>query len=206
MSKLTLRDEWIEAKKLLNSADKNERIAVANHDTRAFGDRIYPYLEKVFSYVIRRVGSAPLAEDIVSDTFKDALQNHRKFRQEDPYCWLLGIARRKVADAFRSKRRRGEIRWTDPKVEAIATSNGNPHTILEDTERANLLRSLVMRLSQDQREALLLQHLEDLTQYEVAAVMNKSVQSVNSLQQRARKNLHKWGYQYFDDTNGGMSL
>lgn len=206
MSKLTLRDEWIEAEKPLNSADKNKRIAVANHDTRAFGDRIYPYLEKVFSYVIRRVGSAALAEDVVSDAFKDALQNHRKFRQEDPYCWLLGIARRKVADAFRSKRRRGEIRWTDPKVEAIASSNGNPHTILEDNERAILLRSLVMRLPQDQREALLLQHLEELTQQEAAAVMGKSVQSVNSLQQRARKNLQKWGYQYFDETNGGMSL
>jgi len=206
MSKLTLRDEWIEAKKPLNSADTNERIAVANHDTRAFGDRIYPYLEKVYSYVVRRIGSAALAEDIVSETFKDALQNHRKFRQEDPYCWLLGIARRKVADAYRSQRRRDEIRWTDPKVEAIATSNGNPHAILEDTERVILLRSLVMRLPQDQREALLLQHLEELSQYEVAAVMGKSVKSVNSLQQRARKNLHRWGYQYFDETNGGESL
>lgn len=202
MSKL----DWIETKQPLSSADNYERIAVANEETRAFGDRIYPYLDRVYSYVVRRVGSPALAEDISAETFKDALLNRCKFRQEDPYCWLLGIARRKVADAFRNKRRRGEIRWSHPKVESVESHDGNPQTLLEDRERARLLRDLVMRLPRDQREALLLQHLEQLSQYEAAAVMGKSVQSVNSIQQRARQNLHRWGYQYFEDTNGGEGL
>lgn len=146
------------------------------------------YLDEVFAYISRRVPTREDAEDATAETFAAAFASIRRFRGDDPRCWLLGIARRKVADSLRrSKRRRDNECHLDMDV-AMPPS---------DATRLAELRRIVLGLPAHQREAIMLQHLEGLSVAEVAEVMGKSVSATNSLLQRARESLYRAGKDFF---------
>jgi RNA polymerase sigma-70 factor (ECF subfamily) len=170
--------------------------------TRLFDD----HFDRVYSYVARRVASRDLAEDVTADTFRAAIESIGKLKRQDPYLWLLGIARRKVADAFRDERKRRSVRLGSELDAVACPDHERPDEVALTVERAAELRKLVLRLPEDQREALLLQHLELLSQDSIAHVMRKSPAAVNSLQQRARSNILKWGAGYFTESDLGGNI
>src|SRR5579871_2351849 len=66
------------------------------------------FLRDVYHYVARRVPQQE-AEDITAEVFPAAFEALPRFRGDGgPRAWLLGIARRKVADALRRRSRRRE--------------------------------------------------------------------------------------------------
>jgi RNA polymerase sigma-70 factor (ECF subfamily) len=127
----------------------------------------------------------------------------------DARLWLLGIARRKVIDSRRRSWRRRETLESENSEDrkftelagAMQPSTGPEATLLR-TEAIQQIRALVDSLKEEQREALLLQHLEALTIAEIAVVMGRSPAAINSLLQRARTALHRRGQAYFSDLEG----
>ena len=65
------------------------------------------------------------------------------------------------------------------------------------SEARRVLDGLVAELGHDQREALMLQYVEQLSIAEIAVVMGRSPSSVKSLLQRARTSLYRRGKGYF---------
>src|SRR5216683_2337983 len=109
-----------------------------------------------------------------------------------PYLWLLGIARRKIADSLRRRAVRrevlhselaGDAPGSDPLWETLVTVEG-PEAALVRAEARRVVRDLVAELSPDQREAVLLQYMERLSVAEIAAVMGRSPAAVTGLLQR----------------------
>lgn len=136
----------------------------------------------VFRYALRRLGHLQDAEDVAAETLAAAIQGLSRFRKEtEPRLWLLGIARRKVTDALRRRRR------TSP----IGMASGSSEAFVFQEERASALRRLIDGLPEAQREALLLQTAEELSVAEIARVMGRSASSVNSLLGRAKDNLRE---------------
>jgi RNA polymerase sigma-70 factor (ECF subfamily) len=156
------------------------------------GDLRERYLSEVFAYVSRRLPTSEDAEDAAAETFQAAFLSLSRLRGQDPRLWLLGIARRKVADSLRKRSRRRESALSD-QIAAVST----PHSATEQEEAARAIRRIVMALPEDQREALLLRHLEGLSQAEIAVVLGRSPAAVNSLLQRARARAFREGKDYF---------
>jgi RNA polymerase sigma-70 factor (ECF subfamily) len=164
------------------------------------------YLEEIFRYVWQRVSSAEEAEDITAEVFAAATTGLPRFRgQCPPYLWLLSIARRQIALARRRRAVRRETLASelvdeepdgDAFVDALAAVDG-PEATLMQAEARQVLGELLARLSADQREALMLQYMEQLSVAEIAVVMGRSPASVNSLLQRARATLYRRGRAYF---------
>lgn len=150
------------------------------------------YLEVVYAYASRRLVTTADAEDVVAETFQVAIQNLHRKRNSDTKLWLFGIARRKVADTLRKRKRRRE----DSLQPWLATSE-SPQNNLERAESVASIRRIVLSLPDDQREALLLQHLEGLSIAEIGIVMGRSAAAINSLLQRARKRAFQEGKDYF---------
>jgi RNA polymerase sigma-70 factor (ECF subfamily) len=170
------------------------------------------YLEDVLRYVLRRVSRQEEAEDITAEVFAAAFLGLPRFRGPcSPYPWLLGIARRKIADALRrravqretlaSELLGGDLDAGAPWA-ARVTAEG-PEAAVVRAEAARVLCTLMAELGGDQREALLLQHMEQLTVPEIAVVMRRSPASVKSLLQRARATLRRRGHGYFLDDDEG---
>jgi RNA polymerase sigma-70 factor (ECF subfamily) len=169
------------------------------------------YLGDIVRYVSRRVPRQEV-EDLTMQVFAAALEALPRFRgQCPPRVWLLKIARGRVIDALRRRAVRQETlaseldergQGTDPLAEAPASAVEGPAAALERAEARRVIRELVERLRPDQREALLLQYVEELSIGEIAVIMGRSPAAVNSLLQRARAALFQLGRPYFLDEEG----
>lgn len=166
----------------MESHQVNERIAL---DTRPGNppirrkredlDTLFEeHFEAVYRFLSRRLGNPEDAKDAAAETFAAAVAR-RCPRGVAPRCWLYGIARRKLADTLRKRRRHENL---DPNL--VDPSN---------MESSVAIRRSIEALPPNQRDAFLLQALEDLSVEEIAHVMGRSRTSVKALLQRARETL-----------------
>jgi RNA polymerase sigma-70 factor, ECF subfamily len=193
---------WI-ARKAAREAKHTQREGLAAETLYA------QYLDVVYRYVARRVHPPEEAEDITAEVFAAAIQMLPRFRGEcRPETWLLGIANRKVADTLRRRQRRRETLTTDlghatqdttALLDALLAPTASPEVQTLRAEAQQLVRALVNGLKSEQREALLLQYVEELSVAEIAIVMRKSPAAVNSLLQRARQAISRQARGYFTD-------
>lgn len=96
--------------------------------------------------------------------------------------WVFTIAHHRMVDEARRARRRPSLVLTEVVAEPPpGNAEGDAMEALSD-ER---VRSLLDRLSPDQRQVLLLRIVADLSLVEVATALDKTVGAVKSLQHRA---------------------
>ena len=165
------------------------------------------HLDDVFRYVARRLARREDAEDVCAEVFAAAFEALPRFRGDvEPRLWLLGIARRKVADALRRKTLRREVDFPAEWDEADPNRHASPPRALIREESRAAMHELLSKLKDEQREALLLKYVEELSVEEIAVVMNRSHAAANSLLQRARAAAFKGGRDYFLDFETSQSL
>lgn len=139
-----------------------------------------PYLDDVLRYAFFRLGSREDAEDVAVQVRHASL---RMKEVEDPRIFLIGIARRKVADILRRRSRAPQVRSLDDP--SFAPPGGADD--LEAIHRRAAIAGVMRKLPDDQREALALKYLIGLSAAEIASLTEKTPAAVNSLLQRARE-------------------
>lgn len=139
-------------------------------------------LPVVYGYFVRRCGDRGTAEDLTSDTFLAAMDAAR--RADPPPVtlpWLLGVARHKLADHYR----RRSDRFTVPTAEPPEPNTENDSW---DAELDRIVaESVLARLSEPHRAALVLRYLDDRSVPECAEVLGRTVHATEALLVRARR-------------------
>ena len=141
----------------------------------------------VYGYLLARCGSRVLAEDLTSDTFLAAVEAVRRSTPatDVPLTvpWLIGIARHKLADHWRTQTR--DRRRQDALTIDLADEPG------EDPWDAQLDRMLAQQtlheLHPAQHAVLSLRYVDDLTVPQCAAALDRTVHATEALLVRARK-------------------
>jgi RNA polymerase sigma-70 factor (ECF subfamily) len=135
-----------------------------------------PLIRRVYAYVAYRVGDGPDADDITSETFERALRYRKSFdpRRGDAVAWLLGIARRCIADAAL----RRELPTDDVPETATEGHADGAHTRLE-------LSAAVARLDDRERELIALRYGADLTARQIGEVLELKTNAVEVALHRA---------------------
>ena len=136
-------------------------------------------LERLRAFVRGRVRQEADADDIVQETLARAQASPAV--PERPEAWLLGIARRAVADHHR--RKAPTVLLHDVAAETP------PETVT--AEVASWLRPMMGLLSEEDREALRLVDLDGLGQKELAERLGLSRTGAKSRVQRARRKLRE---------------
>jgi RNA polymerase sigma-70 factor (ECF subfamily) len=138
----------------------------------------------VRAYAARRV-RPPLVEDVLADTFLVAWRRLDGV-PDDPLPWLLGVARRVIANQLRGERRRGELasRLTGGLSGAVADATGEWEA---PAALPNALRRALASLSPREREALLLVAWEELDPARAARVAGCSGAAFRVRLHRARR-------------------
>jgi len=160
-------------------------------DAEAFGQLYDHYHVSVYRFVYYRVGSVPLAEDLVSETFFRALRSMASFRWQgkDFGAWLMTIARNLTMDHFKSSRTRLEY-TTEDMSPHDEPAEGPETSVLSSLTNEALLGAL-KELPHEQQECLIMRFLQGLSIAETAAVLGRSDGAVKQLQLRGVRNLAK---------------
>lgn len=147
----------------------------------AFDDLIHRFALPLRGYVVRVVGNADAADELVQDTWLQLLQGIGRLREPARLrAFLFGIAHRRVMDHLRA--RYAAPPGTEAELEALAADGPEPDAGLEARE---VERGLA-RLPPPEREVLSLFYLDELSLAEVSQVLAIPVGTVKSRLHRAR--------------------
>jgi RNA polymerase sigma-70 factor (ECF subfamily) len=137
-------------------------------------------LPVVYGYLLLRCGSPSVAEELTQETFVAAVGELKKGRLvEAPLSWVRGVARHKLLDYYRRLPRQHSL------VEPGEIDLANLGAAADEAPVDDLTHVLAV-LPSAQRAALLLRHVDGYSVAEVAAVLGRSVEAVESLLARGR--------------------
>lgn len=172
----------LRARKREGQADERLQVEAAQHNPARFADLYENNFERVYAYVLRRVGDRTETEDLTSEVFHHALANLQRYEWRGiPFAaWLYRIAANLIAD--RGHRRGRENVADDPEeIESVAAKD----TAIEEVESKATLFRLVEILPAEQRRVVLLRFAEEKSIKEVAQELRKTEGAVKQLQFRA---------------------
>ncbi|MET8030607.1 RNA polymerase sigma factor [Streptomyces avermitilis] len=145
------------------------------------------HVDRVFNFVRRMTESRGVAEDLVSTTFEHFIRAWRKHPDhEEPVALLFQIARRRLNDHYRCTRGR-ELTVEPGDLEDLAGGTGGDDFAAVE-RREDLLKALATLKERD-RQALLLQHVGELTVAECAEVLGETKHNMKKILERARRAL-----------------
>jgi RNA polymerase sigma-70 factor (ECF subfamily) len=150
--------------------------------------RIFRAVHPSLLHYVRR--HAPdVAEDLVAEVWMAAAKGFASFEGDlDEFrAWLFVVARRRIADHYRSRSRRSRL---SPLTDE-ALIPGADDIAIEGLSTDQAIEALVQDLPSDQAEVVLLRVVADLSVEQVAKIMGRSPGSVRVLQHRALRHLAK---------------
>jgi RNA polymerase sigma-70 factor, ECF subfamily len=162
--------------------------------------------ERVRNICFRYVNNIEDADDIAQDVFIQVFESLSHFREEAQIAtWVYRIAVNKSLDFIRSKNRKKRFAQLtslfksgeDEEIIEIP-SYITPDKQIEDKERDKLLDRAINILPGNQKTAIVLSKYEGFSNNEISKIMDLSLSAVEALLNRAKKNLHKSLYKYFE--------
>ncbi len=168
-------------KALKKEADERLLIEAAQRDPARFAELYENNFERVYAYIVRRVGNRLETEDLTAEVFHHALANLHRFEWRGiPFAaWLFRIAANLISDRWQRWGR--EVPDESGQIEAV---QARPAGIEEVERRATLFR-LVDTLPAEQRRVVVLRFVEEKSIKEVARAISKTEGAVKQLQFRA---------------------
>lgn len=169
--------------KALEYVIDNERLLIeaAQRDPARFAELYENNFDRVYAFLLRRVGNREEAEDLTAEVFHQALASISRFEwQGRPFvAWLLGIAGNILRDRWQRVAKQPE---RPAEIEEIADED-------DGIERRALLLQLVESLPRDQRLVIIRRFVEQRSIREIAQELERSEGAVKQLQLRALENL-----------------
>jgi len=129
--------------------------------------------KRVFNYLLRLVGQREDAMDLSQDVFLKAYQNLKKL--EDPAKfpgWLFRIAHNEAYSLLRKNRPEGEM--------TVEPRSGEASSRMFPMEMSLAVQSALKKLSDDQREAVLLKVYQGFKFEEMAEILSCPISTVKS--------------------------
>ncbi|HET6866969.1 MAG TPA: sigma factor-like helix-turn-helix DNA-binding protein [Solirubrobacteraceae bacterium] len=157
-----------------------ERAPDSDRGTR-FDALFAAHFAAVRAYVLRRRGAAPV-DDVLSETFLVAWRRLDAV-PEDALPWLLGVARRVLANQRRGEARRAAL------IDRLSSLTSRAHVAEPVGDVFGSLGDAIATLSAPEREALLLVAWEGLEPRRAARVVGCTPAAFRARLYRARRRL-----------------
>lgn len=166
---------------------------MAAGDEGALGTLYDRYSPLLHSVVLRIVGDADDAEEVLEDAFWQAWRQAGRYEETRGglSTWLVMIARSRALDRVRARRRLREERWDElPAAPADAADEAaaSPFEAAGSDELRRLVGRAVADLPAEQRQTVELAYFRGMSQSEIAAATGQPLGTVKT---RARLALQK---------------
>lgn len=151
------------------------------HLRRAVEELFAACQPRVGRYLAQIVDDRALAEDLLQDSFHDALRSRAQLSGvRNPEAWLYGIARNRALQALRRRRRFARM---------LSRLGERPTTTRYDEEIVAVRDLLARHLSAEDRGLVLLRYLHDFDSHELAEMTGLTSEAIRQRLSRARARL-----------------
>ncbi len=172
---------------LIRRAKQHDQVAL----TRLYEENF----DRIYRYIVLKIGDRTEAEDMTQQVFLNAIQSISSYNWRGmPFSsWLYRIAHNQVVDHLRKKSRRTTV----PLDESLPAVADDPGHAAEQKVEIEAVIAATRGLTAAQQEVISLRFGGELSVAEVARTMGKSEGAVKALQHSAivalRKALGKGG-------------
>ncbi len=161
---------------------------LATGDEAAFRKLVERHIDRAYAIALRIVGNAADVEDVVQDTMLKIWSHCGRWQHGRAKfsTWLYRVISNRCIDLRRKPR--NENVETVPEV-----ADGQPGAveIIERNELNGMLELAMQRLPEQQRIAVIFSYHENMSNGEIAQVMDTTVAAVESLLKRGRQQLRQ---------------
>ena len=163
-------------------------LSAQQGDRDAFAQLYEATVERIYRYLLNRLGEPADAEDVTAEVFIRAMKALPSYRsRETPLiAWLFRIAHNQAVNYIKKRASRKEM----PLTETAAAYEGPEEEALEQVRLGEVVRTM-QDLTDLQRQVLNLRFAADLSIAEVAKVMNRKDGAVKFLQYSALRALRR---------------
>jgi len=166
-------------------------------DRKWFRSLFHENYGPLLAYARRRVDSVT-SDDVVAETLLVAWRRRDAAPSGQERPWLYGIARNVIRNSARSARRQQAFHET---LRGLVQQK--PYEADAVDEQAEVMRSALYGLSEDDREILMLVTWEGLSYADVGRVLDISANAVGIRVHRARKRLAEQVAEFFGNGPNG---
>ena len=144
------------------------------------------FLPRVYAHAARLVGVPAEAEDIAQEAMLRLWKIAPKWRpgEASVRTWLYRVTANLAIDALR-RRRTTSSEAVDELIDPARPAS----EVMQDNMRLDALQSGLMQLPERQRQAVILRHIEGMTNPQIAQIMQINVAAVESLTARGKRAL-----------------
>ncbi len=150
------------------------------------------HVEFVFRVAARFLGDEAEARDVAHDVFVSVFARISTYRPAGRFrTYLYRVAANRCLNERALFRHRRSAGHDEDVLAAAVDGSASPEEDLAREQEAARVREAIARLPERQRLAVILSRFEDLSYEEIAAALDTTVSSVESLLFRARRTLAK---------------
>jgi RNA polymerase sigma-70 factor (ECF subfamily) len=176
-------DDAAEQKRAEVSAEWDLVRRAQNYEEDAIHRLYETYYPKIYNYAFMQMGDVQAAEDLASDVMLKMIESIHSFKFRGlPFgAWVFRIARNRLIDLHRRRKRRGEVDLS----ETLSTALASPDVLAERALERGQLQVAMKHLTDEQRQVIMLKFIEGFDNRSVGKIMGRSEGAIKSLQHRA---------------------
>lgn len=174
---------------LAELTDETLLVLYANGDPDAARLLMQRLLPRVLGYASRLLADRAEAEDVAQETMLRLWRIAPEWRTGEAQVstWAYRVATNLCTDRLRGRGRRPNVTLDD--APELADGGAGAEAGLIEADRMAALSAALASLPDRQRQAVVLRHIEGLTNPEIAAVMDIGIEAVESLTARGKRAL-----------------
>jgi RNA polymerase sigma factor (sigma-70 family) len=157
--------------------------AVKNGDLQQASALFERYNKRIFNFLARLTMDRALAEDLTQNVFLRIIKYRNSYREGARFqSWIYQVARNVFSDHYQVHKNK----YSDfVDVEKVSDSLYDTEDINTLDEQEKLLQRSMAKLSDEQRELLILTRFQHMKYEEVAAIMDTTVANIKVKVHRA---------------------
>jgi RNA polymerase sigma-70 factor (ECF subfamily) len=169
-----------------NDPDAELLSRIAEGDQSAIRQFVTLKLPRLLALGVRMLGNRAEAEDMAQETFVRVWNIAATWQANDAKIdtWMHRVALNLCYDKLR-----GRKDYSNDEIPEQIDPALIPEQRLEESQKSNEVTNALAMLPTRQREALVLQYYQEFSNSEAAKLMGTSVEALESLLSRARRNL-----------------
>ena len=169
-------------------ADHALLAAFADGDRRAAQQLTERLMPKIYAHAYYRLGNTSDAEDVTQEAFLKLWKVAPNWKQDKAHVstWLYRV----VSNLCKDRYRRTTLEATTI-IQEPTDESASPTSELDEQIRQKALYAAMSALPESQRLAVQLRHIDELTNPQIAEIMDLSIEAVESLTARGKRKLTK---------------